>query len=265
LQTTDLTILAAETGQGKTSMAITITNNTTAFGNPVGFLSIEMPGVQLIIKITSQETGISSGSIYKTKLSDSDIGLIESRMKTLGDKLLYVDDTIQSLDSVLGSIRYINHKYGVKLFFIDYIQLITVEKLAQEERLGKIVRSLKNIAKELEISIIGLSQLKRETGNKINHKPSMERLRGSGQIEEAADNIIFIWRPEEYGIEYFDDDNYISTEGKALIDFAKGRNIGTTKFITKFWKETGTFYEERNEERNLDPNEFIEASNDNPF
>jgi len=260
LQNTDLTIIAAETGQGKTSLAITITNNTTSFDNPVGFLSLEMPGMQLIIKITSQETGISSGGIFKTKLSDSDIGIIESMKDKIEKKLLYVDDTIQSLSSVLGSIRYMHHKFGIKLFFIDFIQLITVEKLGQEERLAKIVRSLKNLAKELTISIVALSQLRRDNNSKTNHKPSMERLRGSGQIEEAADNIIFIWRPEEYEIESFDDEGYIPTEGKALIDFAKGRNIGTTKFIVKFIKEIGKFYEKVPlSEESSDPDEFTES------
>jgi len=260
-QNTDFTIIAAETGQGKTSLAITITNNTTSLGNKVGFLSIEMPGVQLIIKITSQETGISSGGIFKTKLSDSDIGIIDSKKESIGKKLLYVDDTIQSLASVLSSIRYLHHKFGIELFFIDYIQLITVEKVGQEEKLAKIVRSLKNLAKELSISIVALSQVRRSTDSKKGNRPSMERLRGSGQIEEAADNIIFIWRPEEYDIDSFDDEGYIPTEGRAQIDFAKGRNIGTTRFIVKFFKEIGKFYEEVSSyEGGSDPNEFTESS-----
>jgi len=242
LQVTDLTILAGEPGQGKTSLAVTITNNTTSLGNSVGFISIEMPGVQLIIKITSQETGVSSGDIFKTKLSDENIGLIESRMESVGNKLLYVDDRAKSLDSVLSSIRYIHHKYGVKLFFVDFIQLVTVDGLQPEPCLAKVVQSLKQIAKDLVISIVALSQQRREANTL--HRPSIDRLRGSGQIGEAADNIILLWRPEEYGIGFFDDEEYIPTEGKAMLDFAKGRNIGTDKFIVSFAKEIGKFYEE---------------------
>lgn len=266
-QKTDLTILAAETGQGKTSLAVTITNNTTGFGNPVGFLSIEMPGVQLIIKITSQETGISSGDIYKTKLSDENIGLIESKVKDIGEKLLYVDDTIQSLDSVLSSIRYLHYKYKIELFFLDYIQLVTVESSSREEGMAKISRALKNLAKEIDISIVAISQLRRDTGSKINHRPSIDRLHGSAQIEQAADNIILIWRPEEYEIDYFDEDQYMPTEGKAMIDFAKGRNIGPTSFVIRFKKEIGLFYEERPlSDIPSDPDAFTEGGkSDIPF
>ena len=262
-QKTDFTIIAAETGQGKTSFAITITNNTTSLGNPVGFISIEMPAVQLIIKITSQETGISSGDIFKTKLSDKDIGIIESMDKKTETKLLYIDDKSKTLDSIVNSIRYIHRKFGVELFFIDYIQLIVIDGLSQEDRLAKVSRTLANLAKELVINITALSQLKRSVGGSINHQPSIDRLRGSGQIEEAAVNIILIWRPEEYGVEYFDDDGYISTEGKALIDFAKGRNIGTDKFIIQFIKDVGLFIENKPNDE-YSPNEFIEKD-ESPF
>ena len=120
-------------------------------------------------------------------------------------------------------------------------------------------RALKNIAKEIDVSIVAISQLKRESGQ-LRHKPSIDRLHGSAQLEQAADNIILIWRPEEYDIDYFDDDGYISTEGKAYIDFAKGRNIGTTNIIIKFLKEVGLFYEEKSfDDIQADPNAFIES------
>jgi replicative DNA helicase len=212
---------------------------------------------------------VSSGDIYKKKLSDKDIGLIQSLDENTGAKKLYVDDTVQSLDSVLSSIRYLHYKFGVELFFLDYLQLVTGEDKSEEKQMAKAARSLKNLAKELDISIVAISQLSRETGSKSNHKPTMRRLRGSGQIEEAADNIILIWRPEEDEIDYFDDDGYIPTEGKAYIDFAKGRNIGTTNFIIKFLKEVGLFYEEKSfNDMQADPDAFTESGrsdSDTPF
>ena len=133
-------------------------------------------------------------------------------------------------------------KYGIKGVIVDYLQILNVNMKGanKEQQMGDVARRLKNIAKELDIWVIALSQLSRDNQNPI---PSLTRLRDSGQIAEAADMVILIYRPEIYGKKYPVEFSEMSTEGTAMIDVAKGRNIGLMKFIVGFDARTTNFYE----------------------
>ena len=135
-------------------------------------------------------------------------------------------------------------KYNIKGAVIDYLQIVNINEGGsnEETKLGIASRRLKNLAKDLGIWIIALSQLNR---NDANPYPTLGRLRGSGQIGEAADMVVFVYRPEYYNGSKSYPDEYadVSTFNTALIDVAKGRNIGTFRFITMFDKPTTHFTE----------------------
>jgi len=271
LQLTDLTIIAADSGQGKTSLLITFINNITKTNTPFSIMSLEMIGMQIITRVISQETNIPGKRILNKKLENHEIAQIDDVIEETKQKKIFIDESSnKTLDSILSNIRYLYIKYGIQLFGIDYIQLISVSnnKIIREEKLALIARSLKNICKELNIHILALSQLSRDSTS-TNKRPTMSRLRGSGQIEEAADNIILIYRPEEFGIDYFDNEE--PAQGKAELILAKGRNVGTSSFIIRFNKETGRFFHESLDyindpvEQNLfnNPDAFIESNKEN--
>lgn len=148
-------------------------------------------------------------------------------------------------------------KYGITGAIVDYLQILTVNMKGsnKEQMMGEAARRLKNLAKELDIWIIALSQLNRDS---INPIPSLARLRDSGQIGEAADVVILIYRPELYGKFYPEPFQNAETKGTAMIDIAKGRNIGLEKFIVQFSPKTTHFYE-------MDESYRLVEENDAPF
>jgi replicative DNA helicase len=257
-QYTDLIILAAERSQGKTSLLITILNHLGSLGIPCSLISFEMSFIQLLARMISQETGVSAKRMLGQQLQNHEITLIEKC--GVKDVPIYIDDDCpNSLSGVIASIRYLNKKYGVKLFGVDYLQLMKIggnSKMTQEQELATMARELKNAAKELDVVIIALSQLNRS--EKYGQEPTLGRIRGSGQVEDAADTIIFVHRPESYGIEYMDDTNYISSKGMATLIVAKGRSIGTDRFDIKFEEATGRFHEDSADDFNFNPDAFHE-------
>ena len=167
---------------------------------------------------------------------------LSQAMKQTDELPIYFDDdSTVSFDSIVASIRMNVRHLGIKLVGIDYLQILasTGHVNNQEQFLGAISRKCKNLAKELNICIVALSQLARNT---TDPKPTISRVRASGQIVEAADTVAMIWRPSEYGKSYTDFivDNVPTT---AELIFGKGRNVGTFNCIVGFDKETTHFYE----------------------
>jgi len=140
---------------------------------------------------------------------------------------------------------------------VDYLQILNVNQKAQnkEQAMGDVARRLKNLAKDLDIWVIALSQLNRDMQNPI---PNLNRLRDSGQIAEAADIVMFVYRPEVYGKYFPEPFANQSTQGTAMIDIAKGRNIGLLKFICSFDAKTTHF-------RELDHSVTVGINEDMPF
>ena len=127
----------------------------------------------------------------------------------------------------------------VQLILVDYLQLVSTTGGSREQEVSKVARALKNIAKELNVAVIALSQLNRGVGMRNNSKPTMADLRESGEIEQASDVVILIYRPEYYGIEF--NDNGTSAKNSATIIFAKGRNIGVGEVTLGFKNEITKF------------------------
>lgn len=240
LQLSDFTIIAGEPGQGKTSLLITIGRSLSLNMFKFGMISLEMPPIQIYTKFLSQETGIPGKRILNSKLENNEIRMIDDVKEKFINMDLYVDPShSNTLNSVVASIRHMHRKYGVCHFGVDYIQRMATEskRSTTEEMLGTIAKTFKNLCKELNIHIVALSQLSKD--DRKDHYPTMSRLRGSGQLQEAPDNIIFVYRPEEYGIDFINEE--IPSQNKAQIILAKGRNVGTFEMIADFENQTGIF------------------------
>ena len=263
LQCSDLTIIAAESSIGKTSLSLSIALNAAKYGEKIAVYSMEMKAEQLTARIMAMESGVSSSNILYARLDGGQLQQIEKGVGKIENLNIFFDDrSTSSIDTILSSIRYMVMKYKVKGAIIDYLQILNVnmKNVNKEQAMGDVARRLKNIAKELDIWVIALSQLSRDKENPI---PTLARLRDSGQIAEAADNVILIYRPEFYGkLSYPSDFASASVQGTALIHLAKGRNVGTTKFICGFSAPTTLFYNLQNvptksEQQNTTPLESV--------
>lgn len=234
-QKSDFIVIAAESSQGKTSLALSIADNIANNGGSLGFYSLEMRAIQLASRFTAFHTNIPANEILYSRFNNERFGQLDKNIKRLLDYNIYIDEKSNStVESIINSIRGLKKLYNIEGAFVDYLQLVTTSEkwMNKEQQTAYISRSFKNAAKELDIWIVGLSQLARDNSNPI---PSIKRLRDSGQIEEACDVCFLIYRPEQVGRtnfpEPFDDFNVKDT---AMIDIAKGRNIGTFKFLSHF-------------------------------
>lgn len=241
LNPTDLIVIGAESSQGKTAFSTAIVLSAIEAGHGVAFYSMEMSPLQICSRIAAMKSGIPSSEILYQKLDAQKVFDMYSIMDALPkDNLFFDARSTSSLDSILLSIRRMKLKHNIKGAVIDYLQLVKTadRSLNREQATAQCARDLKNIAKELGIWVIAISQLSR---NQQNPVPSMSRLRDSGQIEEAADNVILIYRPRDAS-RYPEPFADITTSGTAMITIAKGRNIGTSQFICGFDPSATRFY-----------------------
>lgn len=248
LQKSDLIIVAGETSQGKTSLALCMTRHAIENGAKVAFYSMEMTKEQLTARLLSAKTNIPANNIlYSGSLAPSEIRMIDdARGKLPGENLFFDDKSTSNIDSILLSIRMLKMQKDIDGAVVDYLQILNVNSrstsFSREQAMGDAARRLKNLAKELNIWIIALSQLSRDSNCP---EPNLNRLRDSGQIGEAADVVILVYRAEYYNRAYpapFDNKDDYPTDGTAMIDVAKGRNIGTFKFFMGFNKNTTNFF-----------------------
>lgn len=234
---TDLVVIAAYSSQGKSSLALDICLNAARHNHVCVFYSLEMQSIQLMARMLSAETGVSSAKILRSPLSGEDLKVVDKGIGKVENLPIYYDDTATlSFERILSSIRLLHRKKNLRVAFIDYLQILQNndrrKDQTEEQFYGMVTRMLKNLAKELDICIILLSQISRTADCSV--EPSLSRIRGSGQIAEAADVVILIYRPEVYDKDYSGKyENYI-THGTALIKIAKGRNIGTSEFLCRF-------------------------------
>ena len=244
LHPSDLDIIAGESGQGKSALTTTIAMNVAAAGTPVIYYSMEMPASQLSARMTAARSGISSSDILYMSLSEQQEQSFLWSAKSMKSLPIYFDDrSTSSIDKIISSIRVSVRQKNVRVAVIDYLQILGRNQRAnsEEQFYGDVTRRLKNLAKELDICVIALSQLSRDRNN--NPEPSISRLRASGQIEEAADNVILIYRPCVKGLRYTGEHASADTHDTAEIKIAKGRNIGLSSEIIGFRPELTYFYE----------------------
>lgn len=239
-QPSDLIILAARPGMGKTAFVMSMAKNMAIdFGTPAAIFSLEMSSVQLITRMISSETGISSGKLRKGNLEPHEWEQLNVKVKNLSKAPIFIDDTPSlSIFDLRAKARRLASQHGIKIIIIDYLQLMTAGTSAggnREQEISMISRNLKALAKELAIPVIALSQLSRAVETRGGSKrPLLSDLRESGAIEQDADIVSFIFRPEYYGLTEWDDDEHTPCEGQAEFIVAKHRNGGLENIRLKF-------------------------------
>lgn len=250
-QNSDLVILAARPAMGKTAFALSMARNMAVDqGIPVAFFSLEMSNVQLVKRLMSNVCEIPSEKIRSGQLAPYEWGQLDKKLNQLRGAKLFLDDTPSlSVFELRTKARRLVREEGVKLIMIDYLQLMNASGMSfgnRQEEVSTVSRSLKGLAKELNIPILALSQLNRgvenrtgQEGVKDTKRPQLSDLRESGAIEQDADMVLFIHRPEYYHI--YEDEHGNDTRGKALVIIAKHRNGGVGDVSLRFCGELTRF------------------------
>lgn len=248
-QPTDLIIIAARPGMGKTAFVVSALRNAAIdFATPVALFSLEMSSVQLVNRLISAEAELESEKIKSGNLADYEWEQIMHKTDKLSQAPIFIDDTpALSILELRAKCRRLVAQHGVRMVIIDYLQLMSGETGGtkgggnREQEIAAISRALKGIAKELDVAVIALSQLSRAVETRGGDKrPLLSDLRESGSIEQDADMVMFLYRPEYYGLDT--DESGMPMQGLAEVIIAKHRNGRTDtvnlKFIGKYTKFT---------------------------
>lgn len=247
-QPSDLVIIAARPGMGKTAFVVSALRNAAIdFQSPVAIFSLEMSSVQLVNRMISAEAELESEKIKRGDLADYEWEQIVHKTDKLSQAPIFIDDTpALSILELRAKSRRLVSQHGVKLIIVDYLQLMTGDTSGKsggnrEQEIASISRALKGIAKELNVPVIALSQLSRAVETRGGDKrPQLSDLRESGSIEQDADMVMFLYRPEYYGLDT--DESGMPLNGLGEVIIAKHRNGRTDtvnlKFIGKYTKFT---------------------------
>jgi replicative DNA helicase len=238
-QKSDLIIIAARPAMGKTSFVLSLTRNAAVrFKKPVAFFSLEMSASQLVNRLIASESEISSDKLRRGDLATHEWEQLHAKIAEISNAPIYIDDTpALSVFEFRAKCRRLKAEHNIELVVVDYLQLMVSgndsRNGTREQEISYISRSLKSIAKELEIPVIALSQLSRAVeARKESKKPILSDLRESGAIEQDADMVLFIYRPEYHGFDV--DENGNPTRGLAQIIIAKNRNGSIGEVNLKF-------------------------------
>ena len=256
-QSSDLVIIAGRPAMGKTSFALSMAKNIAAdYKVPMAFFSLEMSNVQLVNRLISNCCEIQGSKILNGQLKPDEWERLDKRLNNLIGSPLYVDDTPGlSVFELRTKARRLVRDHGVKIIMIDYLQLMNANGMrfsSRQEEVSTISRSLKQIAKELDIPILALSQLNRGVESREGlegKRPQLSDLRESGAIEQDADMVLFVHRPEYYHI--YQDENGRDLHGMAQIIIAKHRKGATGDVLLNFRGEFTRFENPEDTSSNL--------------
>ncbi len=247
LQKSDLIVVAARPSMGKTALALSIARNAAIDHEvPIGVFSLEMSTIQLATRLISAEARINAHSIRTGKFRAEDGAKISRTVHKLSKAPIFIDDTPAiSILEIRAKARRLKNEKNIGMIIVDYMQLISpsYSSDSREREISMISRSLKSLAKELNIPVVALSQLNRAVEMRSDKRPQLSDLRESGSIEQDADVVVFLYRPEMYGITTFPagDLQGQSTEGIAEIIIGKQRNGPTGEVKLKFMKDYTRF------------------------
>jgi replicative DNA helicase len=242
-QKSDLIVIAARPGMGKTAFVLSMARNiAVTFKKPIAFFSLEMSSIQLVTRLISAESQLPADKLKKGNLEAYEWEQLNAKIGTLIGAPMYIDDSPSlNIFDFRAKCRRLKQQFDIQMVVIDYIQLMSGsgDKGNREQEISNISRSLKSLAKELDIPVIALSQLNRSVETRsTNKKPVLSDLRESGAIEQDADMVIFIYRPEYYNIT---DDEKGSTIGMADLIIAKHRNGPTGEVRLRFIGKYASF------------------------
>ena len=257
-QASDLVIIAGRPAMGKTSFALSMAKNIAAdYKVPMAFFSLEMSNVQLVNRLISNCCEIQGSKILNGQLKPDEWERLDKRLNNLIGSPLYVDDTPGlSVFELRTKARRLVRDHGVKIIMIDYLQLMNANGMrfsSRQEEVSTISRSLKQIAKELDIPILALSQLNRGVESREGlegKRPQLSDLRESGAIEQDADMVLFVHRPEYYHI--YQDENGRDLHGMAQIIIAKHRKGATGDVLLNFRGEFTRFENPEDSNTNIE-------------
>ena len=281
-QQSDLVICAARPGMGKTAFALTMARNIAVEHNtPIGFFSLEMSSEQLVNRLIASEAELGASKLRKGDLADHEMVQLHEKIKHLSEAPIFIDDTpALTIFELRAKARRLVKNHGVKIIMIDYLQLMQAGGNSgnREQEISTISRSLKGIAKELKIPVIALSQVNRGVESRTgvgSKRPMLSDLRESGAIEQDADIVTFIYRPEYYKI--YEWDNGDDSRGQGELIIAKHRNGSLKnvrlKFIGEFAKFSDLDYFEESDFNDNDNNSSMismsssmnQETNNDPF
>ena len=235
----DFVIVAARPSMGKTSLVLNVALNVAKKvpGN-VAFFSLEMSGKQLARRIAAMVSGVSSSVLKKSDLKPDSYRRLSEACETMYDLPIYIDESsdISGLE-MRGKCRRLKREGGLSLIVVDYLQLMRGSRRTENrvQEISEIARSLKSMAKELDVPVIALSQLNRSVESRENKRPQLSDIRESGSIEAEADLVMFIYRDEYYksreNPEEFSQERNVDHVEESEIIIAKHRNgpVGTVK------------------------------------
>lgn len=244
-QKADLVIVAARPGMGKTAFMLSALRNAAIdHDHPVAIFSLEMAALQLVNRLISAESELESEKLKKGNLADHEWEQVIHKTAQLAKAPIFIDDTPAiSIFELRAKCRRLKAKHNIQLVVVDYLQLMSGDTIKgagnREQEIASISRSLKGIAKELDVPVIALSQLSRAVETRGGSKrPQLSDLRESGSIEQDADMVLFLYRPEYYGLS--EDEENRPTQGMAEVIVAKHRNGSLDsvdlKFVGKYTK-----------------------------
>ena len=269
-QKTDLIILAARPAVGKTAFCLNLALNAALNPGkpfPVAFFSLEMGAGQIVKRLLSCITDVKLENITRGNMPEHEFVQMTQRMNKLAEAQIFIDDQAAlNIFELRAKARRLKQKHDIKMIIIDYLQLMqgnTEKGGNREQEISKISRDLKSLAKELEVPIIALSQLNRSVETRKESKvPQLSDLRESGAIEQDADMVMFLYRPEYYGIN--NDAMGETVEGETHIHIAKHRNGSTGTEKVRFIKEYQRFVDMDDKLNSFAPTPGGGPSGDNP-
>ncbi|MDV3877817.1 replicative DNA helicase [Elizabethkingia anophelis] len=226
-------ILAARPGMGKTAFALDDAFAAARRGEPVAFVSLEMGALELHQRMVSNELEIPYDALDKRNLNENQISMMY-QTRTFDKLPFYIVDNTSDMNKIFAKIRLLKKEKGIKLVVIDYLQLIdiSIKGANREQQISTISRKCKRLARELDIPIIALSQLSRAVEQRPGKRPQNSDLRESGALEQDADTVNFLFRPEYYKIEYWDREWEGQTElpTKGEVEFIRSKFRGGAPF-----------------------------------
>jgi len=233
MQASNLIILASRPGQGKTSLTLNIAAHVAVReGLPVGMFSLEMSKEELVDRLLVAQSEVDAWRLKTGRLDDNDFDRLQEAMGVLADAPLFIDDTPAiNIMEMRTKARRLQAEHGLSLLIVDYLQLVHGRNLENRvQEVSEISQSLKNLARELKIPVLVCSQLSRAVEQRGTRKPQLADLRESGAIEQDADVVMFIWRPDQDNIE------------QVKLDIQKHRNGPTGEIDLTFKADRVKFY-----------------------
>jgi len=232
---------------GKSAFAIELAMRTANQGIPVGFLSLEMSAESLTMRMLSNRSNYDSDSLRKGKLTDEHMNEVVKHATELSSIPIHIDDnSFLTAQSLRAKAHALHRKHGIGMLMIDYLQLLTGDNDSRQQDVADVSRMCKIIAKELDIPVIALSQLNRGVEQRTDKRPMLSDLRESGAIEQDADVVMMLYRPEYYGQSHYGDSDPESFRGDSThniceVIVTKNRNGSTGAVRQVFVKELMQF------------------------